>query len=86
MKGLANASMSASCMIVIPPPEYLNAVNGGRSKKTGPTLDGSRPSRISARRTIIAVIGLLMEAAWNSVVETTGRPVSTSAVPKPFTQ
>ena len=34
-------------MIVIPPPEYLNAVNGGRSKNTGPTLDGSRPSRMS---------------------------------------
>jgi hypothetical protein len=46
---------------------------------------GRRPS-CTARRTIIAVTGLLMEAAWNSVVATTGRPVSTSAVPKPFTQ
>ena len=38
--GLPIASVSASCISVTPPPEYLKAVNGGRSISTGPTFDG----------------------------------------------
>ena len=34
----------------------------------------------------MAVTGLLIEAAWNSVLGVTGPRLSTSAVPKPFAQ
>ena len=30
--------------MAIPPPEYLNAANGGRANRTGPTLDGFSPA------------------------------------------
>jgi hypothetical protein len=44
--GLRMASIIASCITMTPPPEYFIAVIGGRSIRTGPTLDGFWPSRI----------------------------------------
>ena len=44
--GRFNTSVISNWTSVTPPPEYLNAVSGGRATMTLPTLDGGAPSRI----------------------------------------